>query len=177
MRHRSAAAEMEPWRLTSTSSRRRLGSSASTMPSAKGIYAIAPLAAYAAPSLESPAEEPEPWPDQPHRRRRTRTSTRCSVRRARACSVSTRLGRSRRWRRPAPPRAQSAMAAGALLIDIRSEAERHSDGVAAGALVIERNVLEWRCDPDCAWRDPRIAPARRLIVMCNEGYQSSLAAA
>src|SRR4051794_175385 len=53
MRHTSAAAEMEPWRLTSTSSRRRLGSSASTMPSGKGIYAIAPLAAYAAPAIRS----------------------------------------------------------------------------------------------------------------------------
>ena len=73
--------------------------------------------------------------------------------------------------------AQAAMAAGALLIDIRSDAQRRSDGSVAGALIVERNVLEWRCDPLSAARDPRIDPTRRLIVMCNEGYQSSLAAA
>jgi rhodanese-related sulfurtransferase len=93
-------------------------------------------------------------------------------------NIDTLLGEARtRLQRLDPARAQSAMAAGALLIDIRSDAERHSDGVVAEALVIERNVLEWRCDPACAWRDPRIDPARLLIVMCNEGYQSSLAAA
>jgi rhodanese-related sulfurtransferase len=69
------------------------------------------------------------------------------------------------------------MAAGAPLIDIRSDAQRRAGGVVPGALVVERNVLEWRCDPTCAARDPRIDPARALIVMCNEGYQSSLAAA
>jgi rhodanese-related sulfurtransferase len=73
--------------------------------------------------------------------------------------------------------AQAAMAAGALLIDIRSDAQRRTDGSVAGALIVERNVLEWRCDPLCAARDPRIDTTRRLIVMCNEGYQSSLAAA
>jgi rhodanese-related sulfurtransferase len=93
-------------------------------------------------------------------------------------NIDTLLGEARtRLQRLDPARAQSAMAAGALLIDIRSDAERHSDGVVPAALVVERNVLEWRCDPACAWRDPRIDPARLLIVMCNEGYQSSLAAA
>ena len=52
--------------------------------------------------------------------------------------------------------AQAAMAAGALLIDIRSDAQRRTDGSVAGALIVERNVLEWRCDPLCAARDPRI---------------------
>jgi rhodanese-related sulfurtransferase len=74
-------------------------------------------------------------------------------------------------------RAHAAMGAGALLIDIRSHAQRRADGVVPGALAVERNVLEWRCDPTCAARDPRIDPAGVLIVMCNEGYQSSLAAA
>jgi rhodanese-related sulfurtransferase len=73
--------------------------------------------------------------------------------------------------------AHVAMAAGALLIDIRSHAQRRADGAVPGALIVERNVLEWRCDPACAARDPRIDPARALIVMCDEGYQSSLAAA
>jgi rhodanese-related sulfurtransferase len=73
--------------------------------------------------------------------------------------------------------AQAALAAGALLIDIRSEGQRRTDGCVAGALVVERNVLEWRCDPTSAARDARIDVTRRLIVMCDEGFQSSLAAA
>ncbi len=73
--------------------------------------------------------------------------------------------------------AQAAMAAGALVIDIRCEAQRRADGMVPGALVVERNVLEWRCDRACPSRDPRIDVCRALIVMCNEGYQSSLAAA
>lgn len=47
-----------------------------------------------------------------------------------------------------------------------------------GAIVIARNVLEWRCDPDSDTRDPRLAALdRRVILMCDGGYQSSLAAA
>ena len=46
-----------------------------------------------------------------------------------------------------------------------------------GAVCIPRNVLEWRCDPASSHRDERVSdPGRRLTVMCNEGYQSSLAA-
>jgi rhodanese-related sulfurtransferase len=76
-----------------------------------------------------------------------------------------------------PAAALAAMADGALLIDIRSAGQRAADGAVSGALVIERNVLEWRCDPTCEAHDPRIDPSRALILMCNEGYQSSLAAA
>jgi rhodanese-related sulfurtransferase len=66
----------------------------------------------------------------------------------------------------------------AVLIDIRSESQRAGDGTVPGARFVPRNVLEWRCDPESKWRDPEIArPELRLIVMCNEGYQSSLAAA
>ncbi len=71
-----------------------------------------------------------------------------------------------------------ALAEGALLIDIRSESQRSTDGVIPGSRFVPRNVFEWRCDPDCEWRDPELAdPDNRLIVICNEGYQSSLAAA
>jgi rhodanese-related sulfurtransferase len=71
-----------------------------------------------------------------------------------------------------------AMAAGAVLVDIRAESQRASDGQVPGAVFIPRNVLEWRCDPRSEHRDERVSdPRRRLIVMCNEGYQSSLAAA
>lgn len=83
-----------------------------------------------------------------------------------------------RLRRLEPVEATSAHADGALLIDIRSEAQRGREGVVPGALFFPRNVLEWRCDPSSPSHDPRVNDlSRPLIVMCNEGYQSSLAAA
>ena len=71
-----------------------------------------------------------------------------------------------------------AMRVGAALIDIRCESQIAEDGVVPGALVIPRNVVEWRLDPASAHRHPS-APhlGDRVILMCNEGYQSSLAAA
>jgi rhodanese-related sulfurtransferase len=69
------------------------------------------------------------------------------------------------------------MAAGALVVDTRPVDQRDRDGDLPGAVVIDRNVLEWRLDPSSPHRLP-IAddPARRIIVICNEGYSSSLAA-
>jgi rhodanese-related sulfurtransferase len=56
--------------------------------------------------------------------------------------------------------------------------QQQRDGVVPGARWIERNVLEWRCDPTSSWRDPAVAEASgQVILMCDEGYQSSLAAA
>ena len=68
--------------------------------------------------------------------------------------------------------------AGSLVIDIRPLDQRQRDGCLPGAVVVDRNVLEWRLDPSCPHRLP-IADdaARRIIVVCNEGYSSSLAAA
>jgi rhodanese-related sulfurtransferase len=67
---------------------------------------------------------------------------------------------------------------GALLVDIRSESQRERDGVVPGALYHPRNVLEWRMDPASGHDDPTVGGLdRRVIVMCDEGYQSSLAAA
>ncbi|KAH9850984.1 Rhodanese-like protein [Lenzites betulinus] len=65
-----------------------------------------------------------------------------------------------------------------VLVDIRPEAQRRACGGIAGALVVERNVLEWRFDPRCAYRLP-IADRYdlRVIVICQESYTSSLAAA
>jgi rhodanese-related sulfurtransferase len=84
----------------------------------------------------------------------------------------------RRLVRLDPAQAGAAMADGALLIDIRSESQRARDGVVPGSIFVARNVLEWRCDPSSPHRDPAIDGRRQqLIVMCNEGYQSSLAAA
>jgi rhodanese-related sulfurtransferase len=67
---------------------------------------------------------------------------------------------------------------GALLVDIRPEAQRRREGEVEGALVIERNVLEWRLDPTSSWRVPEVTGHdQRVIVICQEGYSSSLAAA
>ena len=67
---------------------------------------------------------------------------------------------------------------GAILVDIRPEGQRAIEGGIAGALVVERNVLEWRCDPASSARLP-IATDHgiQVIVFCSEGYTSSLAAA
>jgi rhodanese-related sulfurtransferase len=77
-----------------------------------------------------------------------------------------------------PADAAAAMRAGATVVDIRPVEQRDRDGELQGARVISRNVLEWRLDPLCPHRDPDLARAdRRVIVLCNEGYQSSLVAA
>lgn len=68
---------------------------------------------------------------------------------------------------------------GAVIVDIRSDPQRAQDGVVPGALFHPRNVLEWRLDPDSGASDPVLSDdlERPVIVMCNAGYQSSLAAA
>lgn len=68
---------------------------------------------------------------------------------------------------------------GALLLDVRSELQRERDGLIPGALFHPRNVVEWRADPASGHDDPRLSGdlARQVIVVCNEGYQSSLVAA
>lgn len=80
--------------------------------------------------------------------------------------------------RPSPEETLSALAGGCLVIDIRGDEQQQRDGLIPGALVIRRNVLEWRCDPDSRWHHPQITGHEKMIVLvCNEGYQSSLAAA
>ena len=84
----------------------------------------------------------------------------------------------RRLARLGPAAALEAIGAGATLIDIRSETQIARDGVVPGALVIPRNVLEWRLDPASGYRHQDAPDLNdQVIVMCNEGYQSSLAAA
>ncbi len=71
-----------------------------------------------------------------------------------------------------------AIANGALVVDTRSAAQRDRDGALPGAVVMERNVLEWRLDPTSPHRIAAMdGPDRRVIVVCDEGYASSLAAA
>src|SRR3954453_17268647 len=81
--------------------------------------------------------------------------------------------------RLSPEQALEAVRSGdAVLVDIREEERRARDGRVPDAVEIERNVLEWRCAPESEWRDERVSdPDRVVVVMCNEGYQSSLAAA
>ena len=69
------------------------------------------------------------------------------------------------------------VAAGALVVDIRPAFQRDRDGELPGAVVIDRNVLEWRLDPTCPHRAPGMDdPERRVIIVCDQGYSSSLAA-
>ena len=80
--------------------------------------------------------------------------------------------------RPSPAEALHAQASGALLIDIREDDQRRADGLIPGAIVLPRNSLEWRCDPASQWRHPAITRRDlRIILICNQGYQSTLAAA
>ncbi|MEG3631130.1 rhodanese-like domain-containing protein [Streptomyces poriticola] len=72
---------------------------------------------------------------------------------------------------------EAARAGSALLVDIRYAALRERDGLIPGALVIERNELEWRLDPSGSHRHPEATcHDLRTVVICNEGYASSLAA-
>ncbi|GHH87763.1 sulfurtransferase [Streptomyces sulfonofaciens] len=73
---------------------------------------------------------------------------------------------------------QAARSGEALLVDIRYEALRVRDGLIPGALVVERNELEWRLDPLGSHRLPEATDHDLwVVVICNEGYASSLAAA
>jgi rhodanese-related sulfurtransferase len=71
-----------------------------------------------------------------------------------------------------------AVARGALLVDTRTEAQRREQGELPGAVVIDRTVLEWRLDPASAWRIREAShPDVEVVVVCRQGYSSSLAAA
>lgn len=98
---------------------------------------------------------------------------------ARPRSVTDHLAAVRtRLDRLAPAQAAAAVRAGALLVDTRYGALRDRDGTIPGAVIVERNELEWRLDPSS---DHRIAQAvghdLQVILFCNEGYASSLSAA
>jgi len=76
-----------------------------------------------------------------------------------------------------PREAAAAVAEGALLVDIRPAWQRRADGEIPGALIIERNHLEWRLHPRSDARVAEAVEGQRWIVCCTEGYTSSLAAA
>ncbi|MDG4799083.1 rhodanese-like domain-containing protein [Micromonospora sp. WMMD980] len=81
-------------------------------------------------------------------------------------------------RRLTPHETVEAVRNGALLVDTRTEAQRREEGELPGAIVIDRTVLEWRLDPASEWRIPEaIGYDREIVVVCRQGYSSSLAAA
>lgn len=88
-------------------------------------------------------------------------------------------GARARLQRPTPEEAwDAARHAGALLVDIRPERDRRAEGGLPLGVVVERTVLEWRLDPSSPDRLAEAAdPSRSIILVCNEGYSSSLAAA
>ena len=93
-------------------------------------------------------------------------------------TVKDLLDRARRQLvRVEPGQAATELAGGALLVDIRP-AEQRAEGEIPGATVIDRNVLEWRLDPSSQWRIPEVTGHdMRVIVICNQGFSSSLVAA
>jgi rhodanese-related sulfurtransferase len=78
--------------------------------------------------------------------------------------------------RVAPQDLAAVQAAGALVVDIRPAANRLAEGALPGAVVVERIHLEWRLDPTSPDRLPEAVAGRRVVLVCNEGYSSSLAA-
>ena len=95
------------------------------------------------------------------------------------CRIDQALAEARRAlpHRPTAGELPQLVARGALVIDIRPSEQRTRDGEMAGAIVIDRNVLEWRLDPTSPHRIAEATDTEREIVLvCNEGYASSLAA-
>lgn len=83
-----------------------------------------------------------------------------------------------RLRRLTAREVPAALARGAVLVDIRPQAQREREGDLPAALVVERNVLEWRCDPTSDARLPQaVDDDVEWVVLCSQGYTSSLAAA
>ncbi|PYC66036.1 sulfurtransferase, partial [Micromonospora arborensis] len=77
-----------------------------------------------------------------------------------------------------PQQTVEAVRGGALLVDTRTEPQRREQGDLPGAVVIDRTVLEWRLDPASAWRIPEATGYdREIVLVCRQGYSSSLAAA
>jgi rhodanese-related sulfurtransferase len=83
-----------------------------------------------------------------------------------------------RFSRLTPSGVRAAQDEGAIVIDLRCDVDRERVGVIPDSIPIPRTVLEWRADPVSPWKDPRIADlGARLVLVCNDGYASSLAAA
>ncbi|WP_406830252.1 rhodanese-like domain-containing protein [Pedococcus sp. KACC 23699] len=96
-----------------------------------------------------------------------------------AAAVDRHLAAAREGTHRLDPRAVlAALQDGALLVDTRTATQRAQQGELPGAIVIDRTVLEWRLDPTCPWRIPEADdPDRVVVVVCRQGFSSSLAAA
>ena len=96
------------------------------------------------------------------------------------CRIDEVLQRVRRRlpHRPTAAELPALRELGALIVDIRPVEQRTRDGELPGAVVVDRNVLEWRLDPTSPHRIPEVTgPDQPIVLVCNEGYASSLAAA
>ncbi|MFG3614722.1 MULTISPECIES: rhodanese-like domain-containing protein [Nocardia] len=82
-----------------------------------------------------------------------------------------------RLERVTPEQAAAVQSRGGLIVDIRPHANRIAEGEIPGAVVVERIVLEWRLDPNGDHRLPSLTSDTPVVIVCNEGYASSLAAA
>jgi rhodanese-related sulfurtransferase len=102
-----------------------------------------------------------------------------TAQRARRRSIDEVLAEARaQLDRVDPASLTTEIADGAIVIDIRPLEQRTRDGELPSAIVIDRNVLEWRLDPSSEYRIGAIdSHDTRIVIVCNEGYQSSLAAA
>lgn len=79
--------------------------------------------------------------------------------------------------RSEPRQVLNEMESGAVVVDLRCPEERRRTGMIPGSIAVARSVLEWRADPASPWRDDRIARRdSRLLLLCEQGYSSSLAA-
>lgn len=76
-----------------------------------------------------------------------------------------------------PHEAHAAVADGAVIVDTRDNDDRRAEGVIPGSVHVPLSVLEWRADPASGSHDPRLGGLDRLVIVCNDGYSSSLAAA
>ena len=76
-----------------------------------------------------------------------------------------------------PEDLQAEMDSGALVVDVRTRERQEREGELPGAMVIERSVLEWRLAPSSKWRTVEVGPSQKVIIVCSDGYSSSLAAA
>ncbi len=85
--------------------------------------------------------------------------------------------RARLPHRPAADELPALVASGAAIVDIRPSEQRERDGDLPDAVVVDRNVLEWRLDPASPHRIMDLMPDQPVVIVCNEGYASSLAAA
>jgi rhodanese-related sulfurtransferase len=96
-----------------------------------------------------------------------------------ATTVADLLAAARaRLERLEPAAARDAVASGAVIVDTRCAEARHASGVIPGSVHVPLSVLYWRLDPTSGHNDPSLSdPARQVILVCADGYSSSLAAA